>query len=225
MSVYMTEEEQIESIKKWWKKYSSHITVFISIVLLCVAGYRYWNWHQEKLTLQASNNYEQMMQAYSTQNKASVNAFANQLIKNHSSSVYADTAHLLKAKLYIEGNKSEQAINELNQVIKQTKMLPLKQVAKLRLARILSANSEYTKALSELDAVEDTAYLPYINELKGDIYAATGKYQEAVQSYQSAMSESHSKGLGNVYLEMKSNEIASMTHNTVPKDTKLSSNA
>lgn len=48
MSVYMTEEEQLAAIKNWWNKYSNVITVILSLVLLVTAGFKYWNWHQEK---------------------------------------------------------------------------------------------------------------------------------------------------------------------------------
>ena len=66
MSVYMTEEEQLESIKKWWKRYGNIVSVCLSVVLITVAGFRYMQWHQTKITQQASITYEKMMWSFRT---------------------------------------------------------------------------------------------------------------------------------------------------------------
>jgi predicted negative regulator of RcsB-dependent stress response len=221
MSVYMTEDEQLEEIKKWWKRYGNLVTIALSVVFLCIAGYRYYNWHQEKVTQQASNAYESMMVALSNHNVKSVRSYANELINGYSKTVYADVAHMTLAKVYIEKNKLDQAKSELQIVASNSRMLPLKQIAKIRIARILAAGKDYTNALSELSSVEDTTYMPVINELKGDIYGATGQYQEAINAYRLAITEVKNNGMGNLFLEMKTNELANKTHPTVSEDTKL----
>ena len=48
MTVYMTETEQWEAIKKWWQRHGHRISVALSVILLIVTGYQYWNWHQDK---------------------------------------------------------------------------------------------------------------------------------------------------------------------------------
>ena len=208
MSVYMTEEEQIEVIKKWWKRYGNVVTLFISLILLCIAGYRYLNWHQEKVKNQASTTYEQMMVAFSNHNIKSVRAYANELTKNYTNTVYSDIAHLTLAKLNIEKDKLTQAKNELQIVAKNSPMLALKQIAKIRIARILAAEKNYDKALSELSSIDDSTYLSVINELKGDIYGAIGQYKNAINSYRLAIAEVKDNGMSNLFLEMKTNELA-----------------
>lgn len=220
MSVYMTEEEQLESIKKWWKRHGNVVMLIVSVILFAVAGYRYFMWHQDKLTQQASVAYEQMMVALSNQNVKAVKSYANELIQDHSSTVYADVAHMTLAKFYASKNKLDQAQAELRVVAEHGKMLPLKQVAKIRLARILAAEKSYTKALDELSRVVDATYLPVINELKGDIYGATGQYQEAMSSYKQAIDEVKTNGMGNLFLEMKTNEVAVKTQSMISDDKK-----
>ena len=206
-SVYMTEEEQLESIKKWWARYGNMITLAITLVLLCVAGYRYYYWHQAKITQQASSAYEHMIAEISSQNNQGVRSYANELTTNYKKSVYADAAHLSLAKLYITKNKFDKAIVELQNVADHSKMPALRQIAKIRIARLLAATTAYDKALNELNQVEDKVYLPVVNELKGDIYTAQGNYQQAIQSYQLAMQEVKTNGMGNAFLEMKRNEL------------------
>ncbi|HVT62738.1 MAG TPA: tetratricopeptide repeat protein, partial [Legionellaceae bacterium] len=94
-SVYMTETEQIEILKKWWKKYNQIVLITISIALLVISGLRYWHWHREKISEQASNAYEHLMVAFSNQDDKSVRSYAHQLMTHYAGTVYADTARLL----------------------------------------------------------------------------------------------------------------------------------
>ena len=215
MSVYMTEEEQLDNIKKWWKRYGNIVTVILSLILLCIAGYRYMHWHQDKLTQQSSITYEHMMVALSNQNIKSVRSYANELIKDYGNTVYSDVAHMTLAKVYVSKNKLDQAKEELSVVAKKGNMLALKQIAKIRIARILAAEKAYANALNELATIDDQTYMPVINELKGDIYSATGKYQEAIASYRLAIDEVKTNGMGNLFLEMKTNELAMKTQSMI----------
>lgn len=207
----MTEEEQIEAIKKWWQRYSTLITVILSLALLSVSGYKYWQWHQEKMVTQASNAFEHLMVAFSNHDNKSVKAYANQLINDYSSSVYAHAARLTLAKQYVERDKLDKAKAMLEFVAENSPMKALKQVARIRIVRLLVAEKNYEKAISELNTIEDASYIPIVNELKGDIFAATGKYQEAMNAYKEAITAVRTQGIGNLYLEMKTNELAALT--------------
>lgn len=223
MSVYMTEEEQLAAIKNWWNKYSNVITVILSLILLITAGFKYWNWHQEKISTQASTAYERLMVAFSNQDENSIQSYANQLIKDYGQTVYADAARLTLAKLLVTNDQYDKARENLEYVAEHSKMQPLKQVAKLRIARLFAAQRAYDKALAELTVVDDSAYLPVINELKGDIYAATGNYQQAIQSYKEAITEVRTNGMGNLFLEMKTNELAALAQSKNASDSTLQS--
>ena len=219
MSIYMTETEQLEAIKKWWKRYNNIITITLSIILLVIAGFKYWNWHQEKVNQQASTTYENLMLAFSNQDNKGVRGYANQLLKDYSDTVYSDAARLTLAKLFVLQEKYPKAKEELAYVANHSKMITLQQIAKIRLARLFTAEKSYDKALGELSEVESNAYMPVVNELRGDIYAATGQYQQAVVSYKKAITEAQAHGMGNLLLEMKTNEIAAKTQsmNTMDK--------
>ncbi len=221
MSVYMTEAEQLEAIKKWWKRHNNIITIVLSIILLVISGYKYWNWHQEKITQQASNAYEHLMLAFSNQDNKGVRAYANQLLNDYGTTVYADSARLTLAKLYILREKYTRAQAELEYVASHSKVPVLQQVAQIRLSRLLAAEKSYDKALVELSKITDATYMPVVNELRGDIYAATGQYQEAVLSYRKAITEAQKHGMGNLFLEMKTNELAAMTQSMKGRDEKL----
>lgn len=211
MSVYRTEEEQLEAIKRWWNNYSGLITVSLSILILIAAGFRYWGYHTNKVTEQASSTYEQMLVAFTNHDNKAVKAHANHLVKNFANTVYADAAHLTLAKMLVSKDKFDSAIDELNQVAQKGHLPALQQIARLRMARLYSQNKSFDAALKELDKVEDKAYLSVIDELKGDIYAETGQYQQALDQYKVAMELARENGMGNLFLEMKSNDLLAMT--------------
>lgn len=211
MSVYMTEEEQLDAIKKWWQRYSTLISVVLSLLLLSFSGYKYWYWHQDKVSTQASNTYEHLMVAFSNKDNKSVKSYANQLINEYGETVYAHAARLTLAKLYVGRNHFDKARETLRYVADNSPMKALRQVARIRIARLLTAEKSYENALSELTAVDDAAYMPVVNELKGDIFVATGKYQQASIAYKEAINAVHTQGMGNLYLEMKTNELAALT--------------
>ena len=220
MSVYMTEAEQIESIKKWWKQYSNIIAIVLSVILLSMSAYKYWNWHHERVNQQASAAYEQLMLAFSNQDNKSVRAYANQLLHDYAQTVYADAAHLALAKWYVYRDNYAKAESELDYVVTHAKMPELKDIASIRLARILATEKSYDKALEQLGYVNTDEYMSVVNELRGDIYAAQRHYQEAVSAYRKAIKQVQSNGMGNLFLEMKTNELVALTQSMeTPKET------
>lgn len=207
----MTEEEQLAAIKKWWQRYSTLLLIIFSLVLLSISGYRYWQWHQLKVSTEASNAYEHLMVAFSNQDTKAISSYANQLTTEFSQTVYAHAARLTLAKMYVSDNNLDKAIETLETVANSSPMKSLKQVAHLRIARLLSAKKSYDNAMLQLNSIDDAAYMPQINEMKGDIYAATGKYKQAINAYKEAITAVRTQGLGNLYLEMKTNELAALS--------------
>jgi predicted negative regulator of RcsB-dependent stress response len=209
MSVYVTEEEQLEAMRNFWRKYGTLISTLLALCMLVFVGYKYWYWHQEKVTANASMAYENMMTAFSKENPNATKAYANQLIQDYSRTVYADVAKMMLAKVSVDANP-DMAKTLLQNVIDSSGLRALKELATLRLARLYKAEKAYDKALALLAKVEDTQYLPVVNELKGDIYVAQGQLQKAILLYKEAMSDVRPRGLGN-FLEMKTNALAYTT--------------
>lgn len=208
MSTYMTEEEQVDLIKQWWGKHGNTISTIILVLVVCFAGFRYWQWHNQKLSLQASSLYEQMMVAYTNQDSKSIKSRANKLVQNSQGTVYGDAAHLTLAKLAAENKAWGQATSHLKEVIKNDNNSALTQIAKLRLARVLLKQKQYQPALSAIDEISNNSYVSMVNELRGDIYFAMGDYGKAKLAYDKALSITHKEKIGNLFLEMKTNDVA-----------------
>lgn len=207
MTVYMSEEEQVEMLKSWWKKYGNIVTIIISLVLLSVAGYRYWNWHKSSVEQQASAIYERMMVAYANNDYKQVQSNSQRLIDDFKSTIYADVANLTMAKVAVNREKYKMAMKSLSRVIDNSKSPIIVNIARVRMTRLLLNEKKYQEAKAEINKVKDKSLQSIVNEIEGDIALAQNKKDDAIQYYKEAMMEVEKIGGGNVFLEMKSNNL------------------
>jgi predicted negative regulator of RcsB-dependent stress response len=212
LNVYLNEYEQWNAIKKWWQKYNAIVIVLFSLILLSVSGYKYWHWHQEKAIQQASMTYERMMLASANHQSKQIEKFATELVQQYPQSIYADAARLSLAKIAVADNDLKQAEEQLLNVAQHSTIPELAAVAKIRLARIWYVNKDYKKALSILKGMNSKVYVPLVDELRGDIYTAMNQFDKAVEYYRKALSEVQNYGVGNLFLEMKSNELVALSN-------------
>lgn len=208
----MTEAEQLEAIKAWWLRHQRWISIVLSMVLILLAGYRFWIWRAEKITHLASTAYEQLMIATSNHEDDSIEAYANNIITEYPKTIYADAARLLLARYWVSKSRFEDAIQALSYVADHGKMPALQQIAGIRLARIWIAEKAYDQALAHLEKIKSDTYQPLIDELKADIYAATGQYDKADRLYRAANEAVQARGISHVFLDMKAHQLAIITN-------------
>lgn len=207
MSNYLTEEEQIEQIKRWWAKHGNWLTTLLVIILLAFSGFRFWQNRTQKIQTQASVRYERMMVDVANGQDQGVSAQAQQIIKSYPDTVYASASGLVLAKQAISKGKPEEALKQLDYVAKQSKLPALRQVAKLRSARILESQKKYKDALAMLATVEDAAYKPLIMEIKGDIYLEQGKKEQAQKIYANVLKDYPKFAQSSPILQMKLDDL------------------
>ncbi len=216
MNVYSTETEQIENIKQWFKKYGHWFFSAILLVLLIVGGDRLWERHVDKVKSQASERYQQLMVGVADGDASLIEAQSADLIQHFPNTVYAEAALLTQAKLSVTEGNYKRALAKLNRVIVDAKTPALRQIARLRSAKILrlvssqesGVSDNLQHALSLLITVDDSSYLPAINEMKGDIYVSLNNKQKARVFYLKAIKGFSKTHLNNPLLEMKLNEIS-----------------
>jgi len=209
-NMYLNEYEQWNAVKKWWYKYNGIIILSISFILLSISAYKYWAWHAETKLQLASNLYEQMMLSAANHQNEQIKKIADQLVNDYPKSIYADAARLSLAKLAVAAKDYDQAEQALKWVADHSETSELVDVAKIRLARVWLAKNQYAHALTILKNMHSKAYLPIVDELKGDIYTHMNQYDKAVDFYRKALSEVQNYGVGNLFLEMKSTDSAAV---------------
>lgn len=199
MAVHLSEEEQIEALKSWWKQ---HGTKTVAAVVIIGASYFGWSQYQDHLEQKAQQGslvFDQLVQAagavqvsaddagLSEQEKAEIQSLANTLGEEYSDSLYADFAHFYLAKTAVESGDFALAREELNKVKTNSTNDAIKHLATLRLARVELGAGDYSSALNLLEDEPSKAFADAYAELRGDVYLIQKKYDEARTAYQSAL--------------------------------------
>jgi len=207
MNIYHSETEQVEIIRQWFKQYGHWVSSIILAILLIVLGCRFWENHQLKMASQASDRYQQLMQAVADHDDSMIQTATQDLIMHFPKTVYAQSALLLEAKQAVNAQKWSEALFDLQRVMEHSASPALQEVARLRSARILLMQKQYTAALTLLSIVNDVSYEPSIDETKGDIYFALNDKKQAINAYQKAIKGFAKAGFSSPILMMKLNEM------------------
>ncbi|MET0066283.1 MAG: tetratricopeptide repeat protein [Candidatus Thiodiazotropha sp.] len=204
MSVYETEEEQVEAIKKWWKENGTSVVAGLVLGLSGVFGWQAWGNYQERIGAEASVGFNQMLNAVQGADTESARKQAELLEKNYDGTAYAVFGGLAEARLMLEGDDRAAAKAKLESVIKQAEDPTLVRLARLNLARILLDEGAYDQA-SALVASDAGEFRGEYRVIQGDIALAKGDKAAAADAYTQAMTES----VGDrALLQMKLDDLA-----------------
>lgn len=202
METYTTEEQQVEAIKKWFKQKGVSTLLTVVIGLSLVFGWQAWTRSQEEKQQAASALYQDMIEALTLvknsteteKHSSTVRHLGEQLIEEYPSLQYAHFAALAIAKLEVGKGDLSAAAERLQWVVEQETGKPLGNVAKVRLARVLSAQEKFDEALKLLSDPLDPSIRVLAEEVKGDIYVQMGKELEARAAYQRSIDVATSDG-------------------------------
>jgi len=208
MNVYMTEEEQIDLIRKFWRDYGNLVLSAILAAALAIASLHWWEQRTYHITEQASVLYEQMLSSVANDDATSVTAFAQELQKTYPKTPYAKMAAFALARLAVIENKFSLAQGKLEWVVEHAKSKPLRQVARIRLARVLNSEKKQAEALKVLQPVYDKAFVSAISEARGDIYLASGQSSKARDAYAMALEQLSEEAPARPVLQMKFHDLA-----------------
>lgn len=182
----LEEQEQLDELKAWWKRWGNYVIFGVSALLIGTAGYQYWKHHTAQQAAEAVVHFESMQQALGAGDKKAVKEQGAILIDKFGSTPYATRAAILLAGLNADDRDVKSARAQLEWAIEHSKEAALKDVSRLRLAVLLLDEKQYDAALKQLSAAHTDAFAPRFDDLKGDVYMAQGKTAEARAAYSAA---------------------------------------
>lgn len=209
VDIYESEAEQVEHLKKIWREYGVATIVGVIIAITLGFGWRFYQQRHEHILEHASMRYEQLLTSVVNGNAAAVEVQANRLIDRYPHTPYAEFAALQLARQDVYQNKLADAESKLRWVTKHGDSPALREVAKVRLARVLLAEKQPQQALDVLNTTADEkAYVGIALEVKGDALLALGKTTEARAAYEAAMKAFPGFEATQPLLEMKYEDLA-----------------
>ena len=179
-----TDDEQAEDIKKWWKENGLSVAAGIALAIAALFGWEYWQKHQITQAESASTLYSE---AQTATDDTIATLKTQELQDGYATSPYAALASLETAKKHAEKGEYEPAAAALNWVIANTKDVDLKNVASVRLARVQASAGKYEEALKLASRTYGASYESVLEEIKGDIYSAQNKIEDARKAYERAI--------------------------------------
>jgi len=209
MSRYETEEEQIEAFKKWWNKNGTQLLSMVLVVVVAVAGWRYWTNSQYVASANASSMYE-LLQSHSQNGTfGEVSREALKLMQEQPESPYAAGAALLHASFSYDKGDLDEAISNLKWVGTNSTDKALKVVAHTRLARIYADQKQFSEAESELGQLSsmtlNATEQGNVDYIAGIIALQQGEQQKAYDAFskvvQNPNAESNLSGLAQIQLD------------------------
>jgi predicted negative regulator of RcsB-dependent stress response len=195
----LEEQEQIDTLKTWWKMYGNLVTGVVVAASLGVIGWQGWNWYQRNQVAQASAIYGVLEQAVATNDVQKTKAAAGELAEKYGRTGYAALGALLAAKQSFEAGDLKTARVQLTWATENARD-EVRDLARLRLAAVLLDDKAFDEALKQLDAAHAAAFDARFLEMKGDVLVAQGKKPEARAAYKAALDKG---GAGRELLRQK----------------------
>jgi len=203
---YLSEKEQWEWVKAQVRENGPAVMLAVVLVFASLAGWRWWQKHQDAARIEASGRYMSMVQALERGDHSQAFVLLGELERESAGSPYTDQARLLAARVYVDDGALEKAAKELSDVAAGTQDHELAIVARLRLARVQIAQGKAEAALETLKGLEGGAFAASYHEVRGDAYYAKGDKAAALAEYRSA--QGASAGGSTPLLDLKIADLA-----------------
>ena len=220
MADHLTEEEQIEAIKKWWAENWLYVVLPVVVSVVFYLGFNYWQDKKISDSQAGSEQHElllQLMRDYGENpSEAKVDEAINlgeKISSDYSSTLYADYANLILARLHIDRQNYSAAEVTLRKVIEAKNQPAAVALAKSRLARVLLNVDKADEALALVSGTTDLSFTSVFAEIRGDVLVYKGDIDAAQTAYQEAIDNLPPELLvRKQYLEQKSMGAKLMSH-------------
>jgi predicted negative regulator of RcsB-dependent stress response len=208
LTEYLTEQEQIEILKNWIKQYSFVILGGVLIAGIAIFGWRYWQERQHKILSHASSVYDEMLTVRAQNNREATTIQAKKLFSHYSQTSYGQMAAFMLARNAIVNKNYAEAEKQLQWVVNHSHIPAIRQIARIRLARVFIANRKPEESIKLLDKIDDKTFNGLTNEVKGDAYVTMKNTNMARQSYQQALNDLPNAEVIRPLLQMKYDNLS-----------------
>ncbi len=184
------DNEQIQKLKEWWDAYGTYLLIGLVLVLGSFFGWQFWQQYQQSQAESAAMLYEQYLEARQEPLELRVveaESALEQLDSNYRGSSYQVFSLLYRAQDAVDQADYGQAASYLQQAVEGARASELRNVARVRLARVQQQLGDVDAALTTLRAVSGDGFRAQAAEIQGDILLAQNDRDGAREAYERAM--------------------------------------
>ena len=207
MDEFLSEKEQLEQIRDWWKEYGWYLIGGAALGGVLLFGWtRYQSYEQQQVET-ASALYDELFGAVADRADVRATELLAEIRSDYGSSPYAYQGALLMASFRLDQQQVDAAIDLLRSVLEDSDDPELALVARQRLARLLLHMERYDEVLALLDGLEPSRFSGRFSELRGDVYLAQGDVDRARTAYLEAYNAEYTDVLDRNVLQMKIDDL------------------
>ena len=207
MDYHISEDEDVQKLKEWWRRNGSALIGGVAIGLAVVFGVNWWRDHRLGELETASGLYEKMMIDYSEERRETAVIEGARLMRDYESTPYGGKAALFMARISFESGDLKSAESQLRWAIDNADEESTRHTARVRLARLLESQGRREEALALAQVPDKGGFESAYAEVRGDLSAAEGRIDEAREAYRESLEAlPEGSSYGNV-LQMKIDDL------------------
>lgn len=182
----LEEQEQLEQLKAFWKRWGNAITWLLTLALLCYAGWTGWNYWQRSQAAKAGAMFSELERAAQAGDVAKGTTIFNTMKSDFGSTGYTAQAALMAAKLQLDKGKGDEARATLAWAADNAGADAYRDLARLRLSALQMDAKQFPEAAKTLDAIKSADFAPLVADRRGDLALMQGKPDEARTQFKKA---------------------------------------
>ena len=207
MATHLDEEEDLENLKRWFRENWVALAAGLAIGFGGIGGWQGWKAYQEKQSLAGAQMYDDMKKALTAGKTDEAVAITDKLQSSYAGTPYATAAALRLAQVKVGARDFDAALQRLDWVVDHGDEAGLRQLAKLRKARVLWQQNKADDALKLLDG-DAGDYASLYAELRGDIAYSKNDRDTARKAYQDALASAPESAANRALLQQKLDDLA-----------------
>lgn len=189
MDELQSEKEQLEEMRAWWSEYGKVVIAGVVIGIAGLIGFNQYNANKLETQLEASELFETLVEHVVDGDLDAAEFVADDLVANYADTAYAAQSKLALARLYMDQNRDEDAVDTLKELLAMSAEEALQNIGRLRLARVLLYQEKAQEVVDLLERIDAPSFAALANETLGDAYAALGEYEQAAEAYNRALTD------------------------------------
>jgi predicted negative regulator of RcsB-dependent stress response len=182
----LEEQEQLDELKHFWKRWGDLITWVLIAVLGGYAAWMGWQSYSAKQAAQSAALYDTVERAALGGDMALLDRSVSDIKDKFAGTTYAQQAAMLAARVYQGKDRKADAKVQLSWVVDKASDEGYQALARLRLAALLIDDKAYDEARKQLTAKTPEAFAPLMADRLGDLAMLQSQPAEAVQHYKTA---------------------------------------
>jgi predicted negative regulator of RcsB-dependent stress response len=190
----LTDDQQAELIKSWWRENGLFLVGGLVLGVGGLFGWQTWQSVSTQKSQEASNAFQELLEASAQQRYNKADELYELITADYAGTPYADSAEL------------EQAAR-LRRLASKTDDTSIRNIAKLRLGRVLLQLEDYSAAAQIAAYAKNDAYTAEFADLRGDIAYAQGNIAAARTAYEQALASGGEEFPQAGYVRVKLNDL------------------